>query len=780
MTRTLRQIRTLVTLRGQDRGLHPVSWSAALTNDLPGRFTSSDSVPQRTGTIRWDHDQEGTISRDVSPLDPDYPRPGDPVVCTAQIRQGEEVTAQRVFTGVVDETSGGMGEPLVSTLIDRSDDLNASVSWYPLIHRMPRRQRTQWRSPYPGTQYVYVLAEAAKQCGFGARYPAFDGDWLLNAHLNGSVWTDFLRYEGGLVAAGVTEDPSGPPVFAALRGRRGLQRGVAAWDNDPRSVLPHGLFIDVELLGCQAGTYLYLGVRFNDSTTVQLGVVDGGLHIYTSTGRHIRVADLAPGDHLLGLYYPPGTGQRLWARIDGQFHETPLTRLDADREIIGTGADTYQTPTTAPIFLYKTGPGIACEAMIGRPGQDQATPRAWQAICRSRTGHAVNWRLDAQIPGTGYIPGMETETGKDAIATVAGPYCISSWVDGAGILQFWSGNLLRAQAPALRLTESDYAPLRWSTAYTHAAGQVTGKFRDRLISMNGSGNPVVEVWTGSSSDTFDADRRLTYIVRIGDSEDFFEVDTKPVNLNEKFDAIKDAIGERLRLGRLEKWWWGWRSVFAVARTDKNETGSRPYPLDAVPGGLIQCEVERISIKTFKVTVGWAGTGGWARDSRPQMPQQINESLGFNMNNQGMPVLRAGGGVEVFDATSLAFPTGGPAGPELIHDMGVWGSGGAVRHVCRVLAEYFATEHPVFEDVTTSFDPRIDVGLVLTLEATKRWGHAFTVLVTGVEHDPVAGTTTFTPRVVSFRRTSRTYGEVERDFASYRELEGVGTYRALTG
>ena len=97
--RGLTMVTTRVTLRGKDMGVHPVSWSASITNDLPARFTTGDSVEQRTGTIYWK--PSNLIYDGISPLHADYPRPGDPVIVTAEVTTHSGTATRRVFTGVV-------------------------------------------------------------------------------------------------------------------------------------------------------------------------------------------------------------------------------------------------------------------------------------------------------------------------------------------------------------------------------------------------------------------------------------------------------------------------------------------------------------------------------------------------------------------------------------------------------------------------------------------------------------------------------------------------------
>lgn len=776
MTGRLTTITTNVTLRGKDVGVHPVKWQGAITNDLPGRFTASDAVPQRTGEIQWRDDSP--IAQAISPMDDSWPHPGDPVVVTATVTVGAVTTTQTVFTGRVDQTTGGMGQPMVSSIIDRSDDLNRPASSYPLMYRMPRRQHTSWRAVWPGTSITYPLGEVARQCGFGVDYPQFAGDWTLKASLTGSFFTDYLAREGAIVAAGQTDSSDSSPILGVVGDRRGVIVGTAAWDNDLRSTLAaQAAMIEVELLSMDSSTFCYAGARLTDGTTLQIGVTGGVLYVYEDPAKPVRVANISNGNHVIGLWYPPNVGSSVWARIDGTYYETGLKRSSSATKIIGSDPNTVQTPKNSALFFYKSGAGLATDLMIGALPSYQATVDWWKGITGSRVASTTRYRVDINAPGLAYIPSVQVDTGKEAIAPISEAFCISSWIDAEGNLVFASGNVMRAAEPSLTFTESDFGPLQWESAYQHSCSRVTVSGQTYDWFMNGSGDPVIEAWSASTSETFNGNQRLSWIVRIPDDRDYFEVDTKPTNLNQKYDDINGGqVAFGWANGRRQSWWWGSNSVFAIAKTD-NSSVSTDFD-DSIPGSRISCTVERISPKTYKVDVGFIDQN-YVVLSQPKMPDKINKALGIASTSTGMPILRAGSGVTWIDDTTLSKDTGGPAGPELIHDMGIYRGYGGGEYMRDMLVDYFSTLHPVFKDVTVPFDPRVDVGMTVTLDATKQWGASFKCLVVGMAHDAVAGTTTFTPRVVGVTRTGRTYAEVE-DMGRYAAIESLDmTYQQLS-
>ncbi len=750
--KSVTSIYTLVTVRGVDMGVQDVTWAASITNDLPGRFTSGDAVEQRTGEIRWKPSE--LIYDGISPLDPKYPRPGDPVTVQVVVT-AEGVTVQRrVFTGVIDVTTGGMGQPLVSRIIDDSDQLNRSVSRYPLVSKLPRRQNTVWPERYPGTAISFVLGEVVKQCEFGVGYPGYGGRFFLRAHLVGSLWTDFLSSEGALIVAGATENGSGEPIFGQIKpsatgpSRIGLLTGVGCWDTTDSTVAATGMWIEAEVHNFDGSSYLYAGCRFNNSTTVQMGVTGGVFYVYTSIQHPVRVTTLS-GTHVIGLFYPARVGDKMWARVDDVYYDTGLTRTDPDSTLIPVDGSKSTGPRTAPIFLYKSGTGIVFDLVMGRMPAG-STVDTWKRFTGTRRAGRVNY----EVPNfkAGYIPGVEDQSGKAAIDSVSTPFCISSWIDGEGTLNFVSGEQLRARRPILTLNEGDYAPLEWEASYTHAASVVKVKGLTHEVTMTGSGDPVITAWQGTTSDTFDARWKMTEFFTVPEDKDFFEVDTVPTNLNSRFDRWNTLTGESRWTERTQRLWFGWGSAFSVARLSEKARGETGAQDRHIPGSRLFCNVTRLSPRTYLIDYGYKGL--WVKESKPMMSPWIASSLGLDATaGDAMPVLRAGGMVTKIRAQTLTKSTGGPPGPELLHDMGIYRGHEGGEYMRDVLARYFSTPHPVFKDVTTVFDPRIDVGQVVTIDASRRWGYTFDCLVTHVEQNPSTGTTSFTPRVITSRRTT---------------------------
>ncbi|MFI8595865.1 hypothetical protein ACIGDM_00935 [Rothia koreensis] len=668
-----------------------------------------------------------------------------------------------------------MGKPVVSTIIDDSDQLNRAVSWYSLTGLMPKRQNTEWAARRPGSFPQYVLAETAKQCGFGVEYPGYKGRYFIRGHMVGSLWFDHLAEEGAIITAEVDEVPNGHLNFVMYpsNGVIGLGNGIASWDTPDQQVAATGLWIDVETMWFDHDTEFSTGLRFNHDTVLQLIVEDQYFSIATGPGAPTDVRGGIHGKCLLGLYYPPKAGQKIWARVNDEFYETKLTRTSNDNRLVDSIATQRTTSANAPIFLRKTGEGIVRDLTMGRMPAG-STVETWKRFITSRRAGRV--RYDFPWSEGRYIPAADNITGKEAINTITQPFCISAWIDGDGVLNFVSGDRLRSAGSQLTLNEGDYEPLEWESRFTHAASSLVIKGQRFEVTRNEGGWPTLTVWQGHSSEGFEQSRTMTEFFTVPDGEDYFEVDTYVKNLHKKFEILKSAPPSRSQQEWFADWWREIGSVFSIARKEEN-TVFDVDPRGFIPSRDIFCDCTRISKRTYKLVYGFKSN--WVPGSKPAMSPYIAEhSYMQGSDNQPMPILRAAAKIIRHDVDPLRATTGGPPGPELIHDMGVYLGYDDGQRMLETLKSYFATDHPVFKDVTCVFNPAIDVGVKLTIDASRTWGSIFDVLVTSVQHDAQRGTTTFTPRVVSYRGAATTWERISTLHNRWVDAPPTVTYDSL--
>lgn len=380
---TLATITTRVILNGSQVGAHEVSWKAAISNDLPARFSSGDTVPMRTGTIRWANSQG--IAQWVSPLSAYYPKPGDTVVVETTVRTPTVTRIATEFTGVIDSTTGGMHEPLESTIIDYSDALRRSISRDPLIQRLPSRQGTENSPRWVGLQYSYPLYEAAKKCGFGVQYPEKAGSYCLDVSLAGSLWADRFYGAAELIAGGQDESFSSPPLFATLNGNRGLVIGAASWVNSAVSSLgANGFYTEFDLFSPGATPTMRLEFRFENGGYMGLRIEQRNIQISTDGATWETICPLPGSSSVIGFFYPAQVGQNIQVRVNEEFFVAQTARASASARLLPDPVSEKVTPTNSPIFLTKSGTGMVANLLVGLMTSTRNTEAWWKRIVRSR------------------------------------------------------------------------------------------------------------------------------------------------------------------------------------------------------------------------------------------------------------------------------------------------------------------------------------------------------------------------------------------------------------
>src|SRR5699024_11184285 len=172
-----------VTVNGVDRP--HASWSVdrEIAGDLPAQVAYGAGLRQASGTIDWGLPAV-VASAPLSPWRRNYwmPRRGDRVV----IWQGDGASEWVQFTGVIDKTSGTVGEGFSSRVVDDYDRLAATVRHEAMLAAMPPA------SPggvfrRVGLTQVYYVDLAARAGGFYATPPQ-SPHAALHVPANGSLW----------------------------------------------------------------------------------------------------------------------------------------------------------------------------------------------------------------------------------------------------------------------------------------------------------------------------------------------------------------------------------------------------------------------------------------------------------------------------------------------------------------------------------------------------------------------------------------------------------------
>ena len=182
-----------VHLRGQ--WWYPVSWNVVWEQGIPG----PDQSPGGSGMVAAEG--EVTVTRPVpllqrhgwNPWRDNPPTYGEPVLIEVSMDGGRNF--RRIFTGIVDQSRGSVGNMLLSfTVVEDVDGMDAHMAVRPKNFRMP--------SPRDGHRYMSIglhaascTAEWAADAGYRATpqwiYPAT----IMSAPMLGTMWPEIGTLE---------------------------------------------------------------------------------------------------------------------------------------------------------------------------------------------------------------------------------------------------------------------------------------------------------------------------------------------------------------------------------------------------------------------------------------------------------------------------------------------------------------------------------------------------------------------------------------------------------
>lgn len=122
---------------------------------------------------------------------------------------------------------------------------------------------------------------------------------------------------------------------------------------------------------------------------------------------------------------------------------------------------------------------------------------------------------------------------------------------------------------------------------------------------------------------------------------------------------------------------------------------------------------------------------------------------------------------------------GGVGPALVHETGKWIPADVISTIADFLASETATPKPVITGLEVTYDPRRQLGDMVTIESTRFIGVTMTALVVGVSNSADGGgyAQSLSVRIVDVKRTNQTYAEYNDSLGSgnltYEQWQALG-------
>lgn len=718
-----------VLVSGVERAHESWSINREIVGDLPEQVVGGSGIKQATGTIVW-ADQPDVSDTAPNPWNAGagwLPKPGEQVI----IRVGDGVSEWRQFVGVIDETTGDVGGSPQSTIIDYTDWLNRPFNHSTMLRLHPPKTEG---AAYMGVGLspAYLIDRLFRRASMFAT-PAMEPGVVMSAPLQTSTWPEY----GIITAAG--SDSTGGSTHG------GNERVEWGW-----------------ALRNFTATYTPQG-SISRSDPVQMTAMASAAHAGSFT------MDANYGAMKLRLWI--NSGRAAVAMLDGaEVCRLPLGEGTIVSLLVKNGLWTLKTNTgrtATGTRVLPAGDALASVIIIGDTGSRIAGVQVAKPTALSEF-QSVNHQPSAyQESGIllgiqDAMPSIVNRTVADVLDEISKATLSPFWYNEEGKLVMYGSDVLRKQPPVQTVTTlDDITKLSWTDSRLGVRSNVTVKYQYPAINRSRYAN--VLLWQGSG-ETMVSGQEKELFAKESNDEDWVEPDDFTVSNAGGTAAFNAGRGS-------------WVSTH-LEDSSGGFIGSAGYATWS-PMRVIDDET-----RLFKVVVGSLPAGYQLVLATPK--EATNYSP--RMRGVNMPVLRGRGRVEWADMTLTSAITGPTGFPALEHEVGPWSVQADDIFIQQRIADFIAsqvsTPQPVIENLGVIYDPRRQLGDVITVSSPKLMGVELRCLIVGINNSAADSfTQSLSVRIISAKSTFTTYDQLAEawvggNYASLQTAWAALNYNAL--
>lgn len=726
----VRELTTYAIVGGVRREIESVSLDRALAGDLPEQVVSGGGVAGSAGTIIWASAEDVQV-QEVSPwhkVGGWPPAKGDRV----QVYVTDGTTSWPRFTGVIDATSGTVGGGMQSTVIDSRDRLNTTFTQPALLrHMTPSAEGSAYRSI--GLSQWHALMSALRAAGI-YNTPPMVSNVAVSAPLQGSAW----------------------PEAGSLRDAQGLVEGnhaqfyQAPWGHAAGGFLAHYLPRTSELISAPLQVTMvvapehlgtaFVSVYFSDTVYVQLQINSS----WRVTATYVNGATTV--EVLNRALTNVGLSTTLTLLVKGGVWDLRTSngeRVFASQAVSGGAA-------MDRVYLSVSESARVAGVQVSRPLtlSHEFSSLTFVPSCR--------FTISLLALSMDMSPRIESRGVSEVVDEICKATLTAAWWDESGVLQLVPSDRMRSAEPVQSITTlDDITAMGWEDSLLSVRSKVEVTWKDPAISKGRFQRK--ELFRGPG-DTMEAQDNIEVFATPDDSTEWFGVDRNPRRL----DDSNWGVYNRKR--------GSFTGVYYMDSTDNelpSSTASTAISVESM--GTVALKVSH--------TAGALGTGIEASLGTSENATAIRPYL----RGQNLPVIRGFGAGRWMDAVHVSSITGPSYAPALTHDLGCWGhefsAGGSVaQRLADFIAGQVTSPVPTLTDVSVLYDPRRQLGDVITiqsgiLDVTIR----ALVVAINESHAPGDHGQSLTVRIISVTSTRKvTYAEFEAAWAgsNYAAMEAA--------
>ena len=755
-----------VTVRvgNRNRIAESVSIDAELPSDMPDTVGGVSGVSARTGTIVW-AEQQPVQERPASPWTRAASWPPTPGTSVG-IWVGDSATAWKVFTGVIDSTTGDETR-MVSKIIDASDRLNRRVTIPPVAHTMPGAYDEVTGAGFgPVKTFVqpwHAAYRALRAGGFGIAAPRqVGGTTILDVDLQGSIWPSIGEVRNPTVSLdnelawgdGFTYLSQGSVTYTPRQTPVGAGSALRVWGRFAALVSERPA---TNIWGYSGGNFIRTQAELSADMT-QLAVTvehfDGdpnGSGKLLGAGSRTVSAAIAGGTLWWEVMIPAGssTAYLVTEELGGS---VPNGEVE---QAIGFGVP---APVGESVMLSGHGLGPMVAARMG-----VLTPAQWRSMSSQTTSARVRAWGQGLVRSQHTSRTIERRTAKGVLDEIGAATLTSMWIDETGVMQWAPSNTLYSGTRVKTVTTAqDVFSLGWVESLLSTRRQINVNYLAGALNL--SRRYGITLYQPSNGATLENGSTNEDFIDVPADEEWFGLDKTLMRIGTEATNIAFSAGHRSFYGGIYD----------------DASGIQRWAL---------------STSEFDYTMATLGLRTWLleqtntrSDGRDlqliSKDEDAEASLKKRWRNQPLPIIRGRGRTQFTDATYTASQTGPSTAPDLDFEMGSWGRAADAARVANWLAARLTTPLITLTDLEIEYDPRLQLGDVITVESLAFYGFSVDCLIIGKSEQHGDGShLSLTVRVIRVRSTATTYEQFEAAYSgsNYAALESAwagATYSQL--
>lgn len=680
------------------------AWSTGreLSGDLPAQVVAVSGITQATGSINW-FTEKDVAERPMQPWNPDgwFPAAADRV----EIFVSDGSSEWKVFHGLIDKTSGSLGDSFQSTLIDDHDRLSVEVNHEALLSVMPP-QSFDGSGSYRvvGLHPLYFVDYALRAAGFYATPPREPGT-ALDAPLQGSLWPN----RGVVRSTGTSSGFNNVAPWGLAR-----RDFLIEYQPDQTNVMSHNTQAVMMVAPDHTGVvdmFLDYGSRADN---LRLHVSSSRLAIAFKNG--VEVCRLSMGS----------------ATVISMLAKNGTLSLRTNNGATASGAFTASGGTMTGIVVNASANASVAGLQVSYPTSSEHQSTYWSPSARY---DCTSLRLAGIIDAS---PTIENRTAGEVLEEINGALLAGMWIDETGVMQWALSDTLRMKDSARTVTTlDDVLSLDWEDGLLSSTSYVTLTSKQTAISLSRWRNTVLAQGSGEN-------------LKSGDTAQIFleaEADEDWIMPGYNFLEVGGTVGIWSSANNP-----AYSLVGLYFSTDGGDT-----ELTGLPCTITTTQLG-LQKALFKYTAG-----SWASDVEGVISTSPTAATLWPKNrDKGLPKIVGMGRVRWTDETLAAVGPGG-AGREILHDAGHWVnySGNKITrdNIAQYISEQTTAPQPTIPGLSIVPDPRLQLGDVITVNSDLI-DASLKVLVTSVDmsFDSSGLSMELGVRVISANKTSLTYEE----------------------